>query len=94
MATVRGFYGDYDVTVNANGVTETNSFAFHKGYDNIAEIILDGEAIETVVTVPEKSDVVIKPADTPVTELPEDEVTYDSSLPQGGKVIFTMREIL
>ena len=40
-ATIRGFYGDYDVTVTANGQTKTAMVAFHKGYDNILEITLD-----------------------------------------------------
>ncbi len=40
-ATVKGFNGDYDVTVSANGQTKTAMVAFHKGYDNIFEITLD-----------------------------------------------------
>ena len=40
-ATIRGFYGDYDVTVTANGVTKTAMAAFHKGYNNTLEIVLD-----------------------------------------------------
>ena len=40
-ATVRGFYGDYDVTVNANGKTYTDMVAFHKGYDNVLEIVIE-----------------------------------------------------
>jgi len=39
-AVVRGFYGDYDVTVSANGKTYTEMVAFHKGYDNILEITI------------------------------------------------------
>ncbi len=39
-ATIRGFYGDYDVTVTANGKTVTEMVAFHKGYDNILEIVI------------------------------------------------------
>ncbi len=38
---LRGFYGDYDVTVEANGQTKTVMVAFHKGYDNILEITMD-----------------------------------------------------
>ncbi len=41
LAFVKGFYGDYDVTVSANGKTKTVSCAYHKGYDNCLEIILD-----------------------------------------------------
>ena len=41
MASIRGFYGDYDVTVNANGKTKTVSCAYHKGYDNVLEIVID-----------------------------------------------------
>ncbi|MBE7047013.1 MAG: hypothetical protein E7396_06310 [Ruminococcaceae bacterium] len=40
-ATVRGFYGDYDVTVTANGKTQTVSCAYHKGYDNVLEIVVE-----------------------------------------------------
>ncbi len=33
--TVRGFYGDYDITVRVNGqVVATDMAAFHKGYEN------------------------------------------------------------
>ncbi len=39
-ATIRGFYGDYDVTVTANGKTITDMVAFHKGYDNVLEIVI------------------------------------------------------
>ena len=40
-ATIRGFYGDYDVTVTVSGVTKTVSCAYHKGYENVLEIVLD-----------------------------------------------------
>lgn len=40
-ASIRGFYGDYDVTVNANGKTKTVSCAYHQGYDNVLEIVID-----------------------------------------------------
>ncbi len=40
-AKIRGFYGDYDVTVNVNGKTVTDMVAFHKGYDNVLEIIVE-----------------------------------------------------
>ena len=40
-ATIRGFYGDYDVTVTANGKTVTDMVAFHKGYDNVFEITVE-----------------------------------------------------
>ena len=40
-AVIRGFYGDYDVTVTANGKTYTDMVAFHKGYDNILEITVE-----------------------------------------------------
>ncbi len=36
--TVNGFYGNYDVKVEANGKSKTVIAAFHKGYDNILEI--------------------------------------------------------
>jgi len=38
---LRGFYGDYDVTVEANGQSKTVMVAFHKGYDNVLEITMD-----------------------------------------------------
>ncbi len=39
--TVRGFYGDYDITVRVNGqVVATDMAAFHKGYENVYEITL------------------------------------------------------
>ena len=40
-ATVKGFYGDYDVTVKVGGKVKTEMVAFHKGYDNIIEIVID-----------------------------------------------------
>ena len=40
-ATIRGFYGDYDVTVKAKGQTKTASCAYYKGYDNILVVQLD-----------------------------------------------------
>ena len=40
-ASINGFYGDYDVTVNVNGQSKTVSCAFHKGYENILEIVID-----------------------------------------------------
>lgn len=40
-AAIRGFYGDYDVTVEANGKTKTLSCSYHKGYDNVLEFVID-----------------------------------------------------
>lgn len=40
-ATIRGFYGDYDITVNANGKTKTVMAAYHKGYENVLEIVIE-----------------------------------------------------
>ena len=40
-ASIRGFYGDYDVTVTANGKTKTISCAYHQGYENVLEFVLD-----------------------------------------------------
>ena len=39
--SIRGFYGNYDVTVSHNGKTKTVMAAFHKGYENVLEITLD-----------------------------------------------------
>ena len=41
MASIRGFYGDYDVTVTHNGKTKTLSCSYHKGYDNVLEFVID-----------------------------------------------------
>lgn len=40
-ATINGFYGDYDVTVKANGQEKKVSVAFGKGYENTLYITLD-----------------------------------------------------
>ena len=38
---VRGFYGDYDITVRVNGeVVKTEMAAFHRGYENELTIVL------------------------------------------------------
>ncbi len=39
-ATINGFYGDYDVEVTANDKTVKTMAAFHKGYDNVLEIVV------------------------------------------------------
>ncbi len=41
IATVNGYYGDYDITVEKDGKTKSVMAAFHKGYENILEITLD-----------------------------------------------------
>ncbi|MBE7052650.1 MAG: hypothetical protein E7391_00040 [Ruminococcaceae bacterium] len=40
-ATVRGFYGDYDITVTANGKSKTVSAPLYKANNNEIEIFLD-----------------------------------------------------
>ena len=40
-ATIRGFYGDYDVTVRHNGKEKTVMAAYHKGYENVLEITVE-----------------------------------------------------
>ena len=40
-ATINGFYGDYDVTVKVGDKVKTEMVAFHKGYDNILEIVVE-----------------------------------------------------
>ena len=40
-ATVRGFYGDYDIKVDVNGKTVTDMVSFHKGYDNTLYITVE-----------------------------------------------------
>jgi len=39
-ARIRGFYGDYDVTVSVNGADTSVTCAYHKGYENVLEICL------------------------------------------------------
>ena len=39
--TIRGYYGNYDVTVTHNGKTKTVMAAFRKGYDNVLEITIE-----------------------------------------------------
>ena len=41
MAQIRGFYGDYDVTVTHNGKSQTIMAAYHKGYDNVLEFVVE-----------------------------------------------------
>ncbi len=41
MASFRGYYGDYDVKVSANGVEKTVMVPFHKGFENVVTIVLD-----------------------------------------------------
>lgn len=45
-ASVKGFYGDYDVTVSYDGYEETKSCAFHKGYENVLEFVLSDYPVE------------------------------------------------
>ena len=40
-AQIRGFYGDYDVTVTHNGKSQTIMAAYHKGYDNVLEFVVE-----------------------------------------------------
>ena len=40
-AVINGFYGDYDVTVSAKGKTSSKMVAFHKGYENVLEIVVE-----------------------------------------------------
>ena len=37
---IRGYYGNYDVTVTHNGNTKTVMAAFHPGYENVLEITI------------------------------------------------------
>ena len=38
-ASVRGFYGDYDITVSVDGKSKTFTVPFHKGYKNEVNIV-------------------------------------------------------
>lgn len=38
---IRGFYGSYDVTVDVGDVQKKVMVAFHKGYENVLEIVID-----------------------------------------------------
>jgi GH35 family endo-1,4-beta-xylanase len=39
--SVRGYYGDYDITVSANGKTQTVEARCYKGQDNIITVVLE-----------------------------------------------------
>ena len=39
--SIRGFYGSYDVTVTHNGISKTVMAAFHKGFENVLEIVIE-----------------------------------------------------
>ena len=39
--SLRGFYGSYDVTVDVNGNQKYVMAAFHKGYENVLEIVVE-----------------------------------------------------
>ncbi len=40
-AVINGFYGDYDVKVTHNGKEQNVMTAFHKGYENVLEIVIE-----------------------------------------------------
>ena len=40
-AVINGYYGDYDVEVTSNGKTVKTMVAFHKGYNNVLEIVVE-----------------------------------------------------
>ena len=40
-AVINGYYGDYDVEVTSNGKTVKTMVAFHKGYGNVLEIVVE-----------------------------------------------------
>ena len=41
VAVFKGYYGDYDVKVSANGIEKTVMVPFHKGFENVVTIIMD-----------------------------------------------------
>ena len=50
-SSIRGFYGDYDVEVEYNGNTYVKQIAFHKGYDNVVEIVLDDVELDYGINI-------------------------------------------
>ena len=50
-SSIKGFYGDYDVEVEYNGNTYVKQIAFHKGYDNVVEIVLDDVELDYVINI-------------------------------------------
>ncbi len=45
-ASIRGFYGNYDVTIEAGDKKKKVMVAFHKGYENVLEINIDDSAFD------------------------------------------------
>jgi len=105
-AVIRGFYGNYDVTVDANGKNKKLMAAFHKGYENLLEVNIDDTmyaAIKGENTVKEEvvdnaNTEVFVPAATPeIKEEPkkeetEIEIPVDINLPSGGEVILSSND--
>jgi len=81
--TFNGYYGDYDVTAEANGITKTVMVAFHKGFDNVMEIIMDKDYIP-VTDKKESSDENM--------DVSDDTYLQDENLPKGGKVLVSASE--
>jgi len=79
-ATVRGFYGNYDVTVEANGKVKKAMVAFHKGYENVLEINIDDDKFNPVEEKEDKNPIVSENKDT--------------NLPDGGEVILSHDDFL
>jgi len=107
-ATIRGFYGNYDVTVDAKGKNKKLMAAFHKGYENLLEVNIDDTmyaAIKGEKTVKEDevdntNTEVFVPATTPeIKEEPKPDTkeekpsTSDDNASQGEKVILSAENI-
>ena len=41
ISTFKGYYGDYDVKVSANGIKKIVMVPFHKGYENVVTVVMD-----------------------------------------------------
>ncbi len=76
-AIINGYYGDYDITVNANGKVRTYMAAFHKGYDNVLEINIDD---------PDYVEYDLKTGKIKINVEP------DPALPSGGNVILSSND--
>ena len=104
-ATIRGYYGDYDVKVTHNGVEKNIMCAFHKGFDNVLEVTIDETADNSTTLlvnyVPKTRKVNTEYTDYGFTPPKKEEkpatpteVVADASLPEGGEVIVSSDEFL
>ena len=104
-ATFRGFYGNYDVEISANGKNKKLMVAYHKGYENLLEVNIDdtmyasikGEKVikEEVVENTEAYVPTTTPEikEEPKVEESKKEAVSEANLPSGGTVILDQNYI-